>query len=122
MTKRLDDVNEQAVAFSAGLVVGIIASLNPERSVATIERELRLHLRQMDIVNNDSWIKNYFEYLSTVIISGDAFSISELERQMSANLSIGFAATQNLDALPEVGVMPSPDDDYGVPPEFLGDN
>lgn len=112
-------MNEQdlATAFSAGMAIGILSQANPDESVASIERKLRTQFNEMEIPT-ENWISAYFEFLTLNLVQGDAISITELERNMSQSLSIGYAATQNLETLPTVGVYPNPDEEYGVPEEW----
>jgi len=42
-----------------------------------------------------------------------------LEKNISGALAIGVAATQNLDKLPIIGVVPNERDEYGVPKEWV---
>jgi len=110
--------NDLAVAFAAGMAVGRISVENPERSMAQIERTLRQQVREMG-VPSENWMNAYFEFLVSLMMPQDTFSIMELEKNISGALAIGIAATQNLDRLPIVGVFPNEREEYGVPEEWV---
>jgi hypothetical protein len=110
--------NEVAIAFAAGMVVGRISVKNPEKTMAQVERTLRQHAREMG-ASNQNWLNVYFEFLISIIMPEDMFTVVELEKNISGALAIAMAATQNLDKLPIVGVLPSERDEYGVPEEWV---
>ena len=110
--------NEVAIAFAAGMVVGRISVKNPEKTMAQVEQTLRKHAREMG-VSNQNWLNVYFEFLITVMMPEETFTVVELEKNISGALAIAMAATQNLDKLPIVGVVPSERDEYGVPEEWV---
>ena len=106
-----------AVAFAAGMAVGRISADNPEQTMASIERTLRSQARDMGVPDGN-WVNAYFEFLVALMMPQDTFSVTELERNISGALAIGVAATRNLDQLPVIGVVPNPNDQYGVPEEW----
>jgi hypothetical protein len=110
--------NDLAVAFAAGMAVGRISVDNPERSMAQVERTLRQQVREMG-VSSENWMNAYFEFLVALMMPQDTFSVMELEKNISGALAIGVAATQNLDKLPIIGVVPNERDEYGVPKEWV---
>jgi len=110
--------NDLAVAFAAGMAVGRISVDNPERSMAQIERTLRQRVREIG-VSSENWMNAYFEFLVALMMPQDTFSVTELEKNISDALAIGVAATQNLDKLPIIGVVPNERDEYGVPKEWV---
>ena len=76
--------------------------------------------------NSDSWATDYLEYVIFLLTSSGGEkpepNTTLFTKTLSDFVSLGVASTLNLQAMPDVAVLPPEDEEFGVPPEWIKDS